>query len=170
MASSRSYWAPATRRAYAADLRAFAAWYGGERALEQVDVRVLADYTGTIVHDGWAPYEHFDGASHAQCHAHLIRHLGAVGETPAFAGWCADMIGVLLDAKHASEAAAAGFDGLRWWVRHDPAQRLVGIALFGPAGASAPSVPLPSGVTGPLDSRLLEEARGKFGCSVLPRP
>lgn len=34
----------ATRRAYASDLRAFAAWYG-ERPLEQVDVRVLADYT-----------------------------------------------------------------------------------------------------------------------------
>jgi site-specific recombinase XerD len=35
--------ADATRRAYAADLRAFAAWYGA-RPLEDVDVRVLADY------------------------------------------------------------------------------------------------------------------------------
>lgn len=35
--------AAATRRAYGADLRAFADWYG-ERALEQVDARVLADY------------------------------------------------------------------------------------------------------------------------------
>ncbi len=35
---------PASRRAYAADLRDFAAWYGG-RPLEEVDVRVLADYT-----------------------------------------------------------------------------------------------------------------------------
>jgi len=33
----------ATRRAYGADLRAFADWYG-EHALEQVDARVLADY------------------------------------------------------------------------------------------------------------------------------
>src|SRR5579863_8044001 len=37
----------ATRRAYAADLRAFAAWYG-ERPLEDVDARVLADYTARL--------------------------------------------------------------------------------------------------------------------------
>jgi len=36
--------AESTKRAYAADLRDFAAWYGG-RPLEHVDVRVLADYT-----------------------------------------------------------------------------------------------------------------------------
>ena len=37
----------ATRRAYAADLRHFAAWYG-DGALEGVDVRVLADYTASL--------------------------------------------------------------------------------------------------------------------------
>ena len=37
----------ATRRAYAADLQDFAEWYG-ERPLEQVDVRVLADYTADL--------------------------------------------------------------------------------------------------------------------------
>ena len=36
-----------TRRAYASDLRAFAAWYG-ERPLEQVDARVLADYVAEL--------------------------------------------------------------------------------------------------------------------------
>jgi transposase len=77
----------------------------GAEALQ--DIGVLGAYTGTVVHDGWAPYEVFDGATHAQCGAHLIRHLTAVGETPAFAAWCAQMISVLLDAKHASEAAAA---------------------------------------------------------------
>jgi site-specific recombinase XerD len=40
--------AAATRRAYASDLRAFADWYGEERPLEQVDVRVLADYTAEL--------------------------------------------------------------------------------------------------------------------------
>ena len=39
--------ADATRRAYAADLRDFAAWYG-DRPLEDVDVRVLADYTAAL--------------------------------------------------------------------------------------------------------------------------
>src|SRR5262249_5959530 len=37
----------ATRRAYASDLRDFAAWYG-DRPLEEVDVRVLADYTADL--------------------------------------------------------------------------------------------------------------------------
>ena len=37
----------ATRRAYAADLRHFAAWYG-DGELEGVDVRVLADYTASL--------------------------------------------------------------------------------------------------------------------------
>ena len=36
-----------TKRAYAADLRDFAAWYG-RRPLEEVDVRVLADYTADL--------------------------------------------------------------------------------------------------------------------------
>jgi site-specific recombinase XerD len=36
-----------TKRAYAADLRDFAGWYGN-RAVEQVDVRVLADYTSSL--------------------------------------------------------------------------------------------------------------------------
>ncbi len=49
---STATWPPsgisaATRRAYAADLRDFAAWYG-ERPLEQVDVRVLADYIADL--------------------------------------------------------------------------------------------------------------------------
>ncbi len=37
----------ATRRAYASDLRSFAAWYG-ERPLEDVDVRVLSDYISEL--------------------------------------------------------------------------------------------------------------------------
>jgi len=39
--------AETTKRAYAADLRDFAAWYG-KRPLEEVDVRVLADYTAEL--------------------------------------------------------------------------------------------------------------------------
>jgi len=36
-----------TRRAYASDLRDFVEWYG-ERPLEEIDVRVLADYTADL--------------------------------------------------------------------------------------------------------------------------
>jgi len=40
--------AESTRRAYAADLRDFAAWYGERSAVERVDVRVLSDYTAEL--------------------------------------------------------------------------------------------------------------------------
>jgi integrase/recombinase XerC len=40
---------PATRRAYASDLRAFATWLGSQRLeLRDVDARVLADYVGDL--------------------------------------------------------------------------------------------------------------------------
>lgn len=68
---------------------------------------MLAAYTGTIVHDGYAPYDIYDDATHAQCGAHLLRHLDDVGQAGAFRTWTAQMAKVLTDAKAASEAAAA---------------------------------------------------------------
>lgn len=76
----------------------------GVEALE--DIGVLVDYRGTIVHDGWAPYEAFAGATHAQCGVHLIRHLKAVGRTVEFAQWCAEMIEILVAVNAASQTAA----------------------------------------------------------------
>jgi len=38
----------ATRRSYAGDLREFARWFGGSRPLEEVDVRVLADWVAAL--------------------------------------------------------------------------------------------------------------------------
>lgn len=32
-----------------------------------------ADYAGTLIHDGWAPYDQFTRARHQQCLAHLLR-------------------------------------------------------------------------------------------------
>ena len=79
-----------------------------QRGLEALtDIGVLTDYTGTIVHDGWGPYDKLAGATHAQCGVHLIRHLKDVGRTAEFAQWCAEMIEVLLAVKAASESAAA---------------------------------------------------------------
>ena len=78
-----------------------------------VDIGVLPGYTGTVVHDGWAPYQVMADAVHAQCGAHLIRHLHAIAETPAFAGWANDMVELLLDAKTAADTAlAAGYHDL----------------------------------------------------------
>ncbi len=33
-------------------------------------------YAGWMVHDGWAPYNHFQRANHQQCNAHLMRRSG----------------------------------------------------------------------------------------------
>ncbi len=70
----------------------------------------------------------------------------------------------------ADRALTAGFAGVRYWLRHDPAQRLYGIALFGPAGAPDPEDPnWPPGTDSPIDDELLAAARA-FGYRVLPVP
>jgi RES domain len=70
----------------------------------------------------------------------------------------------------ASGLAAAGYKGIRWWVRHDPAQRLVGIALFGSAGVVSSGSGLSPAESRGIDRSLLDEARRKFGYRVVPRP
>jgi len=75
-----------------------------------LDIDVLPGFDGVIVHDGWAPYETIDGNStlHAQCGAHLLRHLTAVGEQPPFTRWTTQMAQILIEAKRTSETAAHG--------------------------------------------------------------
>lgn len=68
----------------------------------------------------------------------------------------------------AAEAASAGFDGVRYLVRHDPSQRLYGIALFGPPGAGGEG--WPADRDGPIPDELIAEAGAAFGCRVLPTP
>lgn len=61
----------------------------------------------------------------------------------------------------------AGFEGVRYLVRHDPAQRRVGIALFGSAG-EAEDWPKPR--TEEINQGLLRDVARRFGIHVLPRP
>jgi transposase len=49
---------------------------GYEAALELIP----ANYTGTLVHDGWAPYDRFTQAGHQTCLAHLLRRCAALLE------------------------------------------------------------------------------------------
>ncbi len=71
----------------------------------------------------------------------------------------------------AVEAAHARFDGIRYLVRHDPAQRLSGIALFGSAGSPDPADRnWPPGDDLPIPDDLVAEADRRFGYRVLPRP
>jgi len=64
----------------------------------------------------------------------------------------------------ASAFTAYGFDGIRYLVSHDPAQRCVGIALFGRGGAgrgrAASTVAIPED--------LIRTAADEFGILVVP--
>ena len=40
-----------------------------------------ANYSGTLIHDGWAPYDQFTRARHQQCLAHLLRRCRELLET-----------------------------------------------------------------------------------------
>jgi hypothetical protein len=71
----------------------------------------------------------------------------------------------------AAEAHQAGFDGVRYLVRHDPAQKLYGVALFGPAGAADLGDPdWPSAPDEAIGDDLIDDARQRFGYRVLPSP
>jgi len=78
-----------------------------------IEIGVLNHYRGVIVHDGLNVYDcdELAEASHAQCGAHLLRHLAAVGVYWKYTAWTSAMRRVLLDAKTASEhARTAGLD------------------------------------------------------------
>ena len=66
----------------------------------------------------------------------------------------------------AAAFAAAGFGGIRYRLSHDPAQRELGIALFGAAGEQK----LPVRRTEPVLASVVEEARQRFGLVVAPTP
>jgi transposase len=42
---------------------------------------ILPRFTGTAVHDAWAPYDTYTGATHALCNAHAVRELVYVVDT-----------------------------------------------------------------------------------------
>jgi transposase len=87
----------------------------GGRTREDIDAGgVLAEYSGVLVRDGYAGYEHLTQALHAWCGAHLLRDLRSISDTdPTGQLWALAMANTLLDAHHAAHAArAAGADRL----------------------------------------------------------
>ncbi|GGM68135.1 hypothetical protein GCM10011608_61700 [Micromonospora sonchi] len=81
----------------------------GGRAKADIDAGgVLPGFTGTLVRDGYAAYQHLTEAEHAWCGAHLIRDLRGVHEQdPAGQEWAEVMAGTLLMAKQLTEQAVA---------------------------------------------------------------
>jgi transposase/uncharacterized coiled-coil protein SlyX len=77
----------------------------GRQAMDAAGV--LPNFHGVAVHDGWAPYWHYQ-VTHALCGAHLLRELEAITEEPG-QGWAAGMAELLIDVKLvADQARAAG--------------------------------------------------------------
>lgn len=75
------------------------------------DLGVIGEMSGVAIHDGWKPYRHYD-VDHGLCNAHHLRELKAAG-VGWDQGWANDLAGLLVEAKHATEAArASGLDSL----------------------------------------------------------
>ena len=70
----------------------------------------------------------------------------------------------------AARAAAAGVDGLRYRVRHDPAQQLYGIALFSDPPAETNDRAWSRERDAAIPEDLIAEAARVFGYRVLPTP
>jgi transposase len=78
-----------------------------KRGVDAMDAAgILPGFAGVAVHDGWAPYQHYQDATHALCGAHLLRELDAVADEPR-QGWAAGMAELLLDAKTVTDQARA---------------------------------------------------------------
>lgn len=107
----------------------------------------------------------------ADCAARKARMFGvtaAIHSTPDYA----------LTRAWAAAFAAAGFDGVRYLVSHDPAQALAGCALFGERSArdgersagDGEAALRPPGEPVELGPDLLRQAREQFGLLALPSP
>ena len=83
------------------------AMHTGDRAKEAIDSGgILAGYTGTIVRDGYAGYDHLTGALHAWCGAHGLRDLAGLHRfDPDGQVWARAMADLLIDANAAATAA-----------------------------------------------------------------
>jgi len=75
----------------------------GQEALEAIDI--LPRFGGTSVHDGWRAYFQY-ACQHALCLVHLLRELTYLAEEQGLA-WAAELIGLLLDMKAATDQARA---------------------------------------------------------------
>src|SRR5690606_17186554 len=65
---------------------------------------VIPSYTGTLVHDAWAPYDTYTNVTHVLCGAHLLRELVAAVETGAAEHWAQQAIDALVALKTAADA------------------------------------------------------------------
>jgi len=85
------------------------AMHTGDRTKEAIDSGgILPGYTGTIVRDGYAGYDHLTDAMHAWCGAHGLRDLAGLHRfDPGGQVWARAMADLLIDANATATAARA---------------------------------------------------------------
>jgi len=98
----------------------------GDEAMNAMGV--LPGFTGTAVHDAWAPYDTYTTAGHALCGAHLLRELQAVTDHHATtanpASWCwADQRGVTSSPDSGPTAPRSRYRFSLWLVSNHPASK-----------------------------------------------
>jgi transposase len=116
-----------------------------KRGKEGIDAAgVLPHFTGTLVHDAFAPYARYPAARHALCNAHLLRELIAVvdhhtaqppagADTPAGWCWAQQVIDALLELKAITDTGALPDPGVLAAHR----RLIVSAALIGAAAEAA---------------------------------
>ena len=89
--------------------RFLTAMHVGDRSKDTIDAGgVWPAFTGVLVRDGYAGYEHLDKIEHAWCGIHLVRDLRAVHDPdPAGQSWAEAMVNTLLLANDTAHAARA---------------------------------------------------------------
>ena len=66
---------------------------------------VMPTFSGTAIHDCWAPYWKYDDIRHGLCNAHFLRELVGVEENHQVQTWATDLKKLLLEMKDAKEKA-----------------------------------------------------------------
>lgn len=92
------------------------------RGFAQACDLIDADYTGTIVRDGWAPYRRYEAATHQTCLAHLCRRCDELTED--LPGWARGTPRVVRDLLHQALAARDLDDTERATVAADLTERV----------------------------------------------
>ena len=89
--------------------RFLTAMHVGDRSRDTIDAAgIWPAFTGVLVRDGYAGYEHLDTIEHAWCGIHLVRDLRAVHDPdPAGQSWAEAMVNTLLLANDTAHAARA---------------------------------------------------------------
>ena len=125
--------------------------YKGVTVVAEEDLAVKAHFTATLERD----------VRLANC---CVRAAGAFdvnGEIHTTSDYA-------LTQAWAGALASAGFEGIRYFCRSDPAMGLVGYALFDTAGVAPPGR-WPAGRDAPVDESIVREAE-EYGLRVRPTP